>query len=265
MDLKSYLYINQRLVDDYLSAIDGSIYEEEVVHSKQSTMQKADIADGLPCTGTMGNMSVNDKVLKEKKLKITYAAKIKRIVDYLRVNNQLQEIEELNSKILNTLKRDNFIEIIVNVRFSKTQQMVESMKKFEKIFSSLKNMIDSSVNDEIIFSQIQDISTMKDTVDGGVCQLVFIPDGQEEVSLIAQLEKEFLLEPIEKINKQCHVLCKVQRRIKDGEEVEIDSLLAGMEGFKTFIENQESLTNPTEIKDVVKAPGAFVLPIAIYQ
>ena len=75
----------------------------------------------------------------------------------------------------------------------------------------------------------------------------------------------FLLEPIEKINKQCHVLCKVQRRIKDGEEVEIDSLLAGMEGFKTFIENQESLTNPTEIKDVVKAPGAFVLPIAIYQ
>ena len=116
-----------------------------------------------------------------------------------------------------------------------------------------------------IFFQIQDISTMKDTVDGGVCQLVFIPDGQEEVSLIAQLEKEFLLEPIEKINKQCHVLCKVQRRIKDGEEVEIDSLLAGMEGFKPFIENQESLTNPTEIKDVVKAPGAFVLPIAIYQ
>lgn len=265
MKMRSYLYINQRLVDDYLSAIDGSIYEEEVVQSKQGTTQNADIAGGLPSTGTAGNMSVNEKVLREKKLKITYAAKIKRIVDYLKEDNSLQEIEEFNPTILNTLKRDDIIEIFVDVRSSKMQQLVEGIEKVTEMFSSLKNLVDFSDEDETIFNQMQDISNMKDAVDGGVCQLVFTPDGQAEVSLIAQLEKEFLLEPIEKINKQCYVLCKVQRKIKDGEEVEVDSLLAGMNGLKPFMEDQDDLPNPPEFKDVVTAPGAFVLPIAIYQ
>lgn len=42
-------------------------------------------------------------------------------------------------------------------------------------------------------------------------------------------------------------------------------MLAGMNGFKPFLADQDELTNPPEVKDVVTAPGAFVLPIAIYQ
>ena len=40
-----------------------------------------------------------------------------------------------------------------------------------------------------------------------------------------------------------------------------------MEGINDLMENKDnvSLESPKEIKDVVTAPGLFVLPIAIYQ
>ena len=259
------MYINQRLVDDYLSAIDGSIYEEELIKSKQGTTQNTDIEGGLPSTGTAGNMSIDEGILTEKKIKITYAAKIKRIVDYLKQTDDLLEIEEFNKAILNELKRDDIIEVFVDARSSKMQQIMGGLEKFTELFSSLSNLMELSDSDQTMLNQMQDISGMRDVVDGGACQLVFTPDGQTEISLIAQLEKQFLLEPIENINKQCYVLCKVQRKIKDGEEVEIDSLLAGMDGLKPFLDDQYDLANPPEFKDIVKAPGAFVLPIAIYQ
>lgn len=236
-----------------------------MVQSKQGTTQNADIAGGLPSTGTAGNMSVNERTFRERTLKITYAAKVKRIVDYLKENNDIREIDEFDQTILNSLKRDDIVEIFVDVRFSKMQQLVGSIEKIREMFSPLKSLVDFSDEDEMMLNQMKDISNMKNAVDAGLCQMVFIPDGQAEVSLIAQLEKEFLLEPIEKINKQCYVLCKIQRKIKDGEEVEVDSLLAGMNGFKPFVADQDELTNPPEVKDVVTAPGAFVLPIAIYQ
>jgi hypothetical protein len=265
MKLRSYLYINQRLVDDYLSAIDGSLYEEEIVKSKQGTIQNTDIEDGLPRTGTSGSLSFDERLLSEKKLKITYAAKIKRIVDYLKENDELQEIEELDKDSLDKLKRDDFIEVFVDVRSSKMQQLVEGLNKMVEMFSSLGSLVNFSESDQTMINQMQDLSNMKETIDGGVCQLVFNPDGQTEISLIAQLEKGYLLDSIEKINKQCYVLCKVQRKIKEGEEIEVDSLLAGMDGIKPFMDNEEELTNPPEIKDVITAPGAFVLPVAIYQ
>lgn len=265
MKLRSYLYINQRLVDDYLSAIDGSIYEEELIQSKQGTTQNTDVAGGLPSTGTAGNMSIDERILIEKRLKITYAAKIKKIVDYLKKDDELLEIEEFDQTMLNDLKREDIIEVFVDVRSSKMQQLIGGLEKFTGMLSALSNLMELSDSDQTMLDQMQDISSMKDAVDDGAYQLIFTPDGQTEISLIAQIEKQFLLEPIEKINKQCYVLCKVQRKIKNGEEVEIDSLLAGMDGLKQFMEDQDELTNPPEFKDAVTAPGAFVLPIAIYQ
>ena len=47
----------------------------------------------------------------------------------------------------------------------------------------------------------------------------------------------------------------------------MDAMFAGMEGIKPFMDNKDdvSLSNPQEIRDVITAPGLFVLPIAIYQ
>ncbi|MGN0245844.1 MAG: hypothetical protein ACI4DK_07755 [Lachnospiraceae bacterium] len=267
MKLRSYLYINQRLVDDYLSTIDGSLYEEEHVRTQNRISQNAAVEAGLPITGTSGEINSDDGKTSEKTLKITYAAKLKKIVEYLDKENELNEIEDLDEAVLKKLKREDFIEVFVNMRPSKIQHLVESLNKITNVFSALGNFLSITDTDKDTMEQMRAFGEMKEQVDAGFCQVVFNPDGNENISLVAQLEKEFLLEPIEKINKQCYVLCKVQRKIKDDEEIEVDALFAGMEGIKPFMENQEdmSLSNPQEIRDVITAPGLFVLPIAIYQ
>lgn len=265
MKLRSYLYINQRLVDDYLSAIDGSLYEEELVRTQKKISQNSAIEAGLPITGAGGEISADDGKTSEKKLKITYAAKLKRVVDYLNEENQLNEIEDLDEKVLNSLKREEFIEVFVNLRPSKMQHLVESLNKITNMLSSLSSLLPLTEDDKNMMTQMKDFGKMKEQADAGICQVVFNPDGNESISLIAQLEKEFLLEPMEKMSKQCYVLCKVQRKIRRDEEVEVDALFAGMEGIKPFMENEEELSSPQEVKDVVTSPGLFVLPIAIYQ
>lgn len=265
MKLRSYLYMNQRLVDDYLSAIDGSLYEEELVRTQKNVSQNSVIEAGLPMTGTGGQINADDGKISEKTLKITYAAKLKKIVDFLNKENQLKEIEDLDAEVLQGLKREDFIEVFVNLRPSKMQHLVESLNKITNMFSSIGSLLSLTEEDQNMMTQMKDLGKMKEQADAGTCQVVFNPDGNENISLVAQLEKEFLLEPMEKINKQCYVLCKVQRKIKSNEEVEVDALFAGMDGIKPFMENEEELSNPQEVKDVVMAPGLFVLPIAIYQ
>lgn len=267
MRLRSYLYINRRLVDDYLSAIDGSLYEEELVKIQNKISQNSVVDGGLPITGTGGKISADDGKISEKTLKITYAAKIKKIVEYLDESKQLSEIENLNVEVIEKIKREEFIEIFVNVRSSKMQHLVESLSKITNMFSSIEKLLPMTDDDRNAMEQMKALGEMKERIDAGTCQVVFNPDGNEDVSIVAQLEKEFLLEPIEKISKQCYVLCKVQRKIRKDEEVEVDALFAGMEGIKPFLGNGEDtlLDSPQEIKDVVTAPGLFVLPIAIYQ
>lgn len=58
-------------------------------------------------------MSVNERTFRERTLKITYAAKVKRIVDYLKENNDIREIDEFDQTILNSLKRDDIVEILL--------------------------------------------------------------------------------------------------------------------------------------------------------
>lgn len=267
MKLRSYLYINQRLVDDYLSAIDGSLCEEELIRTQNKISQNAEIDAGLPITGTRGEIHANDDKTSEKTLKITYAAKLKRVVEYLLKEKQLNEIEDLDTENIQQLKREDFIEVFVNLRPSKMQHLVESLNKITNMISSLGSLLPMTEDDRNVMEQMKAFSAMKEQVDAGTCQVVFNPDGNDEISLVAQIEKEFLLQPMEKINKQCYVLCKVQRKIKQNEEVEVDALFAGMEGINTLMKNEENvaLESPKEIKDVVTAPGVFVLPIAIYQ
>ena len=181
------------------------------------------------------------------------------------IRDRLIEIEDLNEKLLNNLKREDFVEVFVNMRPSKMQGFVEGLNKITDICSALGSLMPLTEEDRNMMVQMKNLGKMKEQVDAGTCQVIFNPDGNEEISLIAQLEKEFLLETMDKLNKQCYVLCKVQRKIREDEEVEVDALLAGMEGIKPFMENEEELSNPQEVKDVIKAPGLFVLPIAIYQ
>lgn len=267
MKLRSYLYINQRLVDDYLSAIEGSLYEEELVKTKNRILQNADIESGMPITGTGGKINSDDGKTSEKKLKITYAAKLKKVIEYLTKEGELNVIENLGEYEINSLKRDDFIDVFVNIRPSKMQNFIESINKFVDMITSLGDIVPMTDSDKSVISQIKALGEMKEHVDAGTCQVVFNPDGHEDISLVAQLEKEYLLEPIEKLNKQCYVVCKVQRKINDNEEIEVDPLFSGMDGIRDLIESQDNLqlASPEEIKDSITGPGLFVLPIAIYQ
>lgn len=209
MKLRSYLYVNQRLVDDYLSAIEGSLYEEEHVRTQNRISQNTAVEAGLPLTGTSGKINSDDGKTSEKTLKVTYAAKLKKVVDFLNKEKELNEIENLDEDALNCLKREDFIEVFVNMRPSKMQNLVESLKKITNMFSSMGSLLPMSNTDRETIEQMKALGEMKEQVDDGTCQVVFNPDGNENISLVGQLEKEFLLEPMEKINKQCYVLCKV--------------------------------------------------------
>ena len=265
VNLHSYLYINQRIVDDFISEIDGSIYDEEIVKSKQATSKDSTIEGGLYESGLGGRLSQDQNILSEKRLSYTYAAKVKKIHDFLLKNESLLIIDELDKECFDSLNRGVFFEVVVNARSSKLQQLVSSISMFSDIFSTMENLIQTSEEDRAIMKQIQDLRNMKETIDNGIYQLVLNPDGYADVSLIAQIEKNFLLDSIEKINKQCYILCKLQRKIKENEEIEVDAILESVNGLMPFVNEQQNIANPPEIKDIVKAPGAFVLPIAIYQ
>ena len=79
MNLRSFLYINPVLLDDYISAIDGFIYEEETLTSSKTKEINGGLEGNMHFAKGKGNYSNTNTEEAQKQVKITNSAKFDKI------------------------------------------------------------------------------------------------------------------------------------------------------------------------------------------
>lgn len=124
MKLRNFLYLNTKIIEDYISAIDGYTYDEE--SQAIATSSENAVNGGLGAKVVSAGGSHNGKKSEEIKrsVKISDAAKFDKIYEYLQSGNdeQLKYYEFLSDDVYNELRRDDFIEVLVTPRFSKIKE-----------------------------------------------------------------------------------------------------------------------------------------------
>ena len=119
MRLRNFLYLNTKVVEDYISTIDGYTYDEEsqtIATSKENTIAGKAAIGVASGNGThMGKQSEEVK----RSVHISDTARFDRIYKHLCSDEEdgLKYYEFISETEYNNLCRGDFIEFLVTARF----------------------------------------------------------------------------------------------------------------------------------------------------
>ena len=271
MKLRNFLYLNTKIVEDYISAIDGYTYDEEA--QSISTSSENDANAGINFKVVSAGGSHNGKQSEEFKrsVKISDAAKFEKIYNYLQSGDEdekLRYCEFLSDESYNDLRRDDFIEVLVTARFSKTKELTDSVKKIADLATFIEGITDQQLLDKKTADAINGFSALGKIKPGKEVTCVFSFE-DNKYPLIAHLDENYFRCEQENFIGQSYMLCKIIRKIPKGNNVKIDEIFEDIKNLPLNRDQRRKLPknmdNPEIIKDVVKGPAMVVIPVAVYQ
>jgi hypothetical protein len=263
------MYINDKLIDDYISGIDGYLHCEETHKKSDEVVMKGNIEKGIPISGGSGNIENISNNEINKKVKITDAAKFQRVYEYLEENKELKFIEAIDEGQWNKLRRDDFIEILVDIRFSKLTETINVARQFGEMAKTFESFIDNKVIDKKASEAINGLGALEKLSISGGLSCVLTADDSKKYPLIAYLDKEYLKQNTEKFNGKFYIFCRIQNKIEKGKKILLDELFEDVKKLP-LNRNQrrnmpKNLNNPNQIRDEVRGPATVVMPLAIYR
>lgn len=270
MKLRNFHYINKKLLDDYIAAIDGYVYEEETQKLNETNQKTAGAKAGVFGVSGDGKYEKQSSEEFERKVHISDAAKFDKLFNYLSVDEYtpLKYYEALNDEEFTNLNRDDFIEVLVTPRFSKIKELSDTVKKISSLAEVFETITQQSILDAKSEEAINGFSALGNLKsENGVSCVFSFEDSM--FPLVGRLDENYFKCELSQFVGQFYMLCKVQKKIVKGQSVKLDEIF---EDIKKLPLNREqrrnmpkNLDNPDIIRDVVKGPALQVIPVAIYQ
>lgn len=270
MRLRKFLYLDTKVIEDYLAAIEGYTYDEEAQSISKSSEN---------CVGGKGSVGIasgqgthTGMMAKEIKrsVKISDAAKFDKVYDFLREDEMdgMKYYEFIPEEEYNNLRRDDFIEVLVTARFSKMKALTDSVMKIAELSNILESITNQEILDKEAKAAVNGFAALGQLNSDKAIACVF-EFGDGNFPLIADLNQNFFRCEQSNFVGQAYLLCKVIRKIPKGEKVKLDEIFDDIKKMPLNRDQRrrmlKEMENPTEVRDVIKGPALIVSPIAVYQ
>lgn len=127
MILRNFLYLNEQMLNDYLSAIEGFMATKVIQTTKQTNTKNAGIGINAKfVNGDLGKKS-NNELETQMEVQITPASKVQKLIDYLNADEPIKFYDSMNEEIWQSIQRDEVIEFMGTVRFSKLKEIANAV------------------------------------------------------------------------------------------------------------------------------------------
>lgn len=268
MKLRHFLYINSKMIDDYVATIDGFINElcKQTINTSiaQSAKGTTGVGNDRPIREVFNNK--NEEIKNEGR--VSEAVRFDKIYTYLSENDEIEYYENFSEEIYSKLKRDDFIEVLVKPRFSKMKNVADTAKKFNDLVSCVEKFMDSKLMDDKTQRAISGLNALGNMNDKKQISCVFNFE-DSKIPLVAYLDESYFQCEQERFVGQSYMLCKIQKKISEGQTIKLDEIFDDIKKLPLNREQRRkmprTMANPKEIKDVIKGPALVVIPVAIYQ
>lgn len=224
MELRSFYYMNTKLIDDFLSAIEGYSYEEAVQKTSTSSQMTSDITGDIKLLKGSGSQGNSSSYETEKRIRFTNAAKFERLYTYLKEEyREIKEFDSITPEQFANLKRGDIFEAFVTPRFSKMKSLADIIQLFQTLNRQL------TANGRPLFNPNSDeavgMSMLTKLMNSNSMSCVFSFEGGR-YPLIGRLEKKHMDCEDSQLEGQFSMLCKVQKKIPEGQEVRLDEIFS---------------------------------------
>lgn len=270
MKLRNFLYLNTKVIEDYIAAIDGYTYDEESQAIATSSENALTGKGALGIASGSGSHTGKQSEEIKRSVHISDAAKFEKVHKYLRSDEEdgLKYFEFLTDTDYDGLYRDDFLEALVTARFSKMKELTDSVMKIAELAAVFETITDQQILDKKATEAVQGFTALGQIKSGKEISCVFeFADGKHP--LVAYLDESYFRCNQDNFVGQSYLLCKIIRKIPKGQSIKLDEIF---DDFKKLPLNRaqrrnmpKNMDNPAELRDVIKGPALVVLPIAVYQ
>ena len=260
------------MLNDYLAAIEGFVATKVFQTTKQTNIKSAGIGvNAKIVSGDLGK-KLNSELETQMEVQITPASKVQKLIDYLNNEEPIKFYDYIDEEIWKIIQRDEIVEFMGTVRFSKLKEIANAVNELEKLCDVIKDFTDgSNIIDKNTQSNMQGFKHLSEMQNGNEVPCVLSFNSLKEYQVVCYLDKSCFNVEQENFVGDVTILCKVQKKIIQGQTVELNDI------FKSFRElplnreqrrqmpNKKTLTTPKELSDTIKGPAFVVTPIAIYK
>lgn len=270
MKLRNFLYLNTKVVEDYIAAIDGYTYDEETqaVAASSENALAGKSALGV-ASGSGSHIGKQSEEIK-RSVRISDAAKFEKVYKYLQSDEDdgLKYFEFLTDTDYAGLYRDDFLEVLVTARFSKMKELTDSVKKIAELATILESFTDQQILDKKANEAVQGLSALGQMKSGKEIACVFEFEDDKH-PLVAYLDESYFRCGQDNFVGQAYLLCKIIRKVTRGQSIKLDEIFDDIKKLPLNRAQRrnmpKNMDNPAELRDVIKGPALVVLPIAVYQ
>ena len=133
------------------------------------------------------------------------------------------------------MHRDDFIEVLVTARFSKTNELTDTVQKFAELASVIQGITSQSILDKDANEAINGFSALGKLKTGKEISCVFNFD-DNKFPLVAYLDESYFRCEQDNFVGQSYMLCKVLKKIPKGQSIKLDEIFEDIKNF-LLIEN----------------------------
>lgn len=271
MKLRNFLYLNTKIINDYLSTINGFLYDEESQSITTSEDHEIKAGGGIKLVSGEGNHVKKTAEEVKRSVQISDAAKFDKVFRYLQESDEDEQIkyyECISEDTFNNLRRDDFLEVLVTARFSKMKELTDTVKKINELASLFQEMTDEQLLDKQANEAIAGFSALGQLQSGKAISCVFNFE-DEKFPLVAYLDEDYFKCDQNNFIGESYLVCKVLRKIQKGQNLKLDEIFDDVKKLPMNRQQRRKLPknmqNPEELRDVIKGPALVVIPIAVYQ
>lgn len=260
--LREFSYYDSDLVNSFLASLEGGIFDEERQKTKSTKDGKASLgvnALGLKAQAG-GGLSSNQEAIKV--VKQVAASQFTRLYGYIEDAKAFKEIEEMDEKSWEQLKNGDLIELRASLELASLSKLSLLLETYNQLAPSLKAMGAETGNQKTLQSLMGMMSTNKNI--SMVARVAASPN----YKFLIKLKLECLLATTDDLQGEFTILGKVQRKIRNDEELPAGDLFQGLNQFVNSEKYHELMQNmPPEFNlgpTTLTAPGGVLTPVAIY-
>ena len=267
--LRDFLYLDGKVVRSYLSSLEGKVFEEETVTERRGTEAGGGVSAGIPILtlGGKGSRTTGTEITRHSGM--SDDSLFQRLVSSLREADALVSADDQEAIDWVSLGRGVAVEVAATASFSKISQIVEAIESLLPLAEVVEVATGKSPIDSDAAEKIKGIRLLeKIQSDKGIACLFSAVTAPEQ-RFVAFLNPQYLRAAVTDFLGEMTLFCKVQRKVKRGETLELFNPLEVLQRIPLNREQRRkadiSATMPDELLDTIDGPAFVVTPVAVYR
>jgi hypothetical protein len=266
--LKQFLYLNDDLVNQFISQLEGGLYEEESESSTESRERK--LGGGLgagPVKGEAGRTTGSEKTVS-RTVRQTPESRYERLIELIEEEGPIRFIEAANDEMWNDLKRGDIVEVESRLSMPTIARILRAAGGFGELLPLIQMFGGDDPQDQEAIQALAALEGFGKATTSKVSVIAAV-SGSPDYRFVAQLETAALRAEPDELDGEATVVGTVRRKLHSKERHSTFEFFAGQSNLPSEMrkELESAFDDEAELgADLfVTAPAAIMTPIAIFR